>query len=277
LKQNNATLQEWLSIAEQAARQAGKLVQQKLQQPLQLKSKGFRDLVTDSDLAAQELIVEMVREHFPNHGFLAEEEDSSLQPGADGINWIIDPIDGTTNYSRHIPNYSVSIGISVDDSQGNREMAVGVIYDPSCNELFSTIRGQGATVNGRAMTITSTDILSEAALSFDWSRKEAERALDVQMLVQMANQVRTVRSYGSAALGLAWLAAGRLDIYANYTLNAWDLAAGSLLITEAGGIIGDMKGGPISLTGQGNVLAANPHLYASILDTFQELHKSPKK
>ena len=274
MKQDQAILQEWLSIAEQAARQAGELVQHKLQQPLQLKSKGFRDLVTDSDLAAQKLIVGMVREHFPNHGFLAEEEDSSLQPGVDGINWIIDPIDGTTNYSRHIPNYSVSIGISIDDNQGNREMAVGVIYDPSCNELFSAVRGQGATVNGRAMAITVTDVLSEAALSFDWSRGQAERELDVQMLIRMANRVRTVRSYGSAALGLAWLASGRLDIYANYTLNAWDLAAGSLLITEDGGIIGDMTGAQVSLTGQGNVLAANPHLYAQVLAEFQKPHES---
>jgi len=266
LKQDQNTLQKWLIVAEQAARQAGELVQQKLQQPLELKSKGFRDLVTDSDLAAQQLIVNMVRENFPNHGFLAEEEDSSLQPGIDGINWIIDPIDGTSNYSRQIPNYSVSIGISVDDEQGNREVAVGVIYDPSSEELFSAVRGQGSRVNGRKMEVSTIDTFSQARLAMDWCRAEAAREKDLQLLNKLAHRVQTVRSFGSAALGLAWVAAGRLDVYTNHVLSAWDMAAGSLLITEASGRISDMAGNPVSLTGQGDVLATNSHLYRQMLD-----------
>ncbi|MEM7532826.1 MAG: inositol monophosphatase family protein [Chloroflexota bacterium] len=257
--QNESTIAQWetwRSVAEKAAREAGQIILQKREQPLQRISKGFRDLVTDADFAAQQCITEMVKTEFPTHGFLAEEEDAEL-PDVGDARWIIDPIDGTSNYSRHMTNFCVSIGVLSRDNQ----LVVGVIYDPLHDELFSATLGQGATRNRQSIHVSDIKELSEAALCLDWGRKFEERDLSLRTLSTLGHNVRTIRAIGSAALALAWIACGRLDAYLNYNLGAWDVAGGSLLVTEAGGTVSSMSGMPLVWGGRekiGAVVSAGP-------------------
>lgn len=249
----------WRSVAEQAAHTAGALIRRKLAEPLQVTSKGFRDLVTDADLAAQEQITDTIRQHFPDHGFLAEEKNSDLPPSGP-VRWIIDPIDGTSNYSRSLPIFCVSIAVAVAE-----EVVAGVIYDPTGDELFSAVRGQGATVNGQPLRVSSTADLAEAIVGVDWGRQQAIRQRSLEALNRFAHQVRSIRALGSSALALAWVAAGRMDLYGNYRLSAWDIAAGGLLIHEAGGLMSDLHGVPVRLVENTPCVASNGLLHEQFL------------
>jgi myo-inositol-1(or 4)-monophosphatase len=219
-----------LAVARETAVSAGNLVREKLDQPRQTRNKGFRDLVTDADLAAQRLITDRIRQAFPLHGFLPEEENAAL-PTEGEVIWVIDPIDGTTNYSRQLPVFCVSIAAAVP----GKEPVVGVVYDPMRQECFSGAKGEGAWLNGRSLQVSVVSDLSQAIIGLDWSHNKTTRQSVLDSLPRFAHQVQTVRAFGSAALALAWVAAGRLDGYLNYNLQPWDTAAAGLLIHEAGG------------------------------------------
>jgi myo-inositol-1(or 4)-monophosphatase len=249
----------WRAVAENAARAAGHLIRRKLAEPLQVSSKGFRDLVTDADLAAQQQITTTLRTHFPDHGFLAEEKNSAL-PTAGPVRWIIDPIDGTSNYSRLLPIFCVSLAVAVAE-----EVVVGVIYDPLRDELFSAGRGQGATVNGQPLRVSTTADLAEALVGIDWGRQESIRQRSLDALNRFAHHVRSIRALGSSALALAWVAAGRMDLYGNYKLSAWDIAAGALLIHEAGGLTSDLQAAPLRLVENTPCVASNGRLHREFL------------
>ena len=207
-------------------------------QPRQISHKGFRDLVTDADFAAQHLITNAIQAQFPSHGFLTEEEDSNL-PDSGSIIWIIDPIDGTINYSRQLPEFCISIAACLPQDDGFEPVAAA-IYDPMRQELFSAARGQGATIqsgNGapRPMQVSAVDKPADGVLCLDWSNSPNKRATVLELLEELAPQSFTVRAIGSAVLAMAWVAAGRVDAYLNLRLRPWDVAAALLLVQESGG------------------------------------------
>ena len=227
-----------LQTAAAAARDAGRLIRDRWQDGRQLQRKGFRDIVTDADFASQALITDHIRTRFPDHGFRAEEEDSDL-PESGPVIWLIDPIDGTSNYSRQIPAFCVSIAAARDGV-----VVAGVVYDPMRDELFGAVRGGGARLNDRPVVAAPTSILDHAILALDFSRDPATRDRLFRWLSSVGHQVHTVRAIGSAALALAWVGAGRLDGFLNASASAWDIAAGGLIASEAGALVVDPAGAP---------------------------------
>ena len=238
-------------FAEEVARQAGSVLNDHLLFARQVHKKGFRDLVTDADLAAQETVTELIGRRYPEHGFLTEEPDASL-PSGGPILWIIDPLDGTSNYSRGMRHFGVSIAAaSANGSPGvpagqnpldKYKVLAGAVYDPVRDELFSAAVGQGASLNDAPIQVSDRDAVAEAFVALDWSRDEQKRQMMIDALGRFAHQVHSIRAFGSATLALCWVACGRLDAYCNYTLSAWDLAAAGLLLEEAGGQVDDISG-----------------------------------
>ncbi len=263
--------EELLAVAKTSAEAAGQLAKQKLAQPRTVTSKGFRDIVTDADFAAQALITDTIQQAFPSHGFLTEEADDSLSAEGEII-WIIDPIDGTTNYSRGLPNFCVSVA-ALDPSigQGYDAIVAGVIYDPSRDELFSAIKGQGAQLNGQPMSVSPVTALPEAVVAFDWSRYQQFRLTIHELLVPLSKQAGWMRSIGTAALAMAWTAAGRFDGYLSFKLRQWDLAAGVLLTREAGGRVTDPMGEKIAWISAGTpALFSNRHIHSQLTQLIQD-------
>lgn len=261
------THNEILSVATRAAAEAGELLREKWLEPRQIFKKGFRDLVTDADHASQALIVDIIRSHFPAHGFLVEEEASGL-PDSGTILWVIDPVDGTTNYSHQIPNYCISIAVvkrpSTEDVSDSPEVLAGVIYDPMQDELFKAAKGQGAFLNDAKIEVSNTRNLDEVVFAVDWSHDPAKRQKTLDVIQNIAHRVHTLRAFGSAALALAWVACGRLDGYFNLNLKPWDVAAGKLLIHEAGGQLVTVNNQPWQLADAG-CIAGNGRLPVDLI------------
>jgi myo-inositol-1(or 4)-monophosphatase len=246
-----AAAETLLRAAEEAARLAGDLLRQKLAQPRELSHKLLGDWVTDADHASQALITDFLRARFPGHAFIAEEVAPDL-PRRGPITWLVDPVDGTSNYSRQQPNFSVSIAAAAalpggrppDGAYPPMRPLAGVIYDPMRDELFGAAAGQGATLNGRPIAVSPTAVLDQSIVGLDWSHYPWGRRQMAQALTRFVDDTHSVRAIGSAALALAWVACGRLDAYANLGLGPWDAAAADLLIREAGGRITDLDGRP---------------------------------
>lgn len=251
IAQTEAHWSTWRSAAESVAVEAGRLIRTLLNRPLQVTEKGFRDLVTDADLAAQQQITDSIRARFPDHSFLVEEKDSHL-PSHGPVRWIVDPIDGTSNYSRGLPVFCVSVAVAVEET-----VVAGAIYDPMREELFSGGRGQGSALNGQPLQVRPTQGLDAATIAIDWGRRYEIRQGSLEMLLRFAHGVRGIRSVGSAALALAWVAAGRLDAYVNLNLSAWDIAAGALLVHEAGGLATTLASEPLALMENTSCLGTN--------------------
>lgn len=274
IKTNPAELR---AVAEEAALKAGALLRQKWDQPRELSKKGFRDFVTDADLASQEIITQVIQSHFPDHGFITEEYDPSL-PTSGSIQWIIDPVDGTSNYSRKVPTYCISIGAKLADelpadhsgqlNDSDTSILAGVIYDPMRNELFSGAINAGSTLNSETIRVSSTTSLEKALVGMDWSREPEKRQRMVESIGRFIHQVHTIRATGSAALALAWVAAGRLDLYANLVIGPWDVAAAKVIIQEAGGFVSGLGGQPWILNETG-CIASNGPLHTRFLEVAQ--------
>lgn len=263
---DTATNAQLLAVAKEAALAAGEQVRQMFSQPLEISSKGPRDLVTNADLAAQAVIVEMIRDAFPAHGFLPEEANDEL-PTDGPILWIIDPIDGTTNYSRGVPIFCVSIAaVRNDPPLGIDEVLAGVIYDPMQNELFTATAGgptllEGPGLHGRLLQTSGVDDLQNALVGIDWAVEPDLRQHGLDYVDNLAHAVDVFRGLGSAALAIAWVAAGRLDAYAHFQLKPWDVAAAGLLVRQAGGSVTDLDGSPLLMDRGGFAcLVSNAHL-----------------
>ncbi len=234
------TIEDLLLTAVSITRNAGQLAKEMWSQPLELTSKGFRDIVTDADIAVQKLITDAIRAEFPDHGFLTEEKDSDL-PATGSIIWVIDPIDGTTSYSHNLPLFCVSV--AAISSFG--EQLIGVVYDPTHDEMFTAVRGKGAWLNGRSLQVSQIDNLDEAILSLDWCGAPTLRRKTLDSLSRVGERVRSIRAIGTAALAMAWIAAGRLDCYYNFNIKPWDVAAATLIVLEAGGMATAPNGNPM--------------------------------
>ena len=209
------------------------------------------DMVTQFDTASERMIVDGLRARRPTDGIVGEE--GTDDPGTSGIRWLIDPIDGTTNFFYGLPGYAVSIAAC--DEKG---AVAGAVYVPATDELFAASRGDGATLNGIPIACSTTTELRHALVATGFSYESERRAVQGARLARILGHVRDVRRMGAAAVDLCYVAAGRVDCYYEQWLNPWDLAAGGLIAHEAGCHSGDFTGGPVR---PAEVLVANPHLF----------------
>jgi myo-inositol-1(or 4)-monophosphatase len=253
-----------LNIAVRAARRAGSIINRAALDGggLNVRSKRAKDFVTQVDQAAEQAIIEIARKAYPEHGFLAEESGASGQHAE--FVWIIDPLDGTTNFIHGFPQYCVSIGI-----QQRGTLAHAVIYDPARNELFTASKGRGAFLNDRRIRVSTLTKFGDALVGTGFPFKELERLdLYTRQLQTMMKTCTGVRRAGAAALDLAYVACGRLDAFWELGLSPWDMAAGALLIQEAGGLVGDLKGDQGFLE-SGDIAAATPKLFTALLEALR--------
>lgn len=230
-----------MDVAELAARAAGTVARDRFTGPRNISVKGFRDIVTDADIAAQSAIVDIIRARFPDHAFLTEEEDRTLSDSGPFL-WIVDPIDGTTNYSRRQPVFCVSVAAAMTRGTAQPEVMAAAVYDPMQDEMFTAGRDLGAFLNGSPIQVSEVATLAESVVAADWGHSHATRGDTREQVNRVADQVNTIRAFGSAVLAMAWVAAARLDAYLNNGLKPWDLAAAQLLIEEAGGIVTNLDG-----------------------------------
>jgi myo-inositol-1(or 4)-monophosphatase len=228
---------------------------------IDFKGHGRGNLVTDADRAAEALIVEALRDRFPAHGVLTE-ETGTVSTGE--LTWILDPLDGTTNYAHGVPHFCVSLSAE-GPWRGERRVLAAATFDPIRDELFSAARGQGATLNGHRLQVTSETALDRALLctGFPYDVQLNPEA-PLGLFDRLVRQARGMRRMGSAALELAWVAAGRFDGFFEFGLKPWDVAAGALLIEEAGGSIACLDGQPWD-SRFADVVAAGPGLFAPLL------------
>lgn len=253
-----------LNIAVRAARRAGSIINRAALDgsPLEVKSKRANDYVTQVDRAAEEAIIEVVNKAYPDHGFLAEESGASR--GAGECRWIIDPLDGTTNFIHGFPQYCVSIAV---EQRG--ALAHAVVYDPVKNELFTASKGRGAFLNDRRIRVSKCARLHDALVGTGFPFKEVGRLeLYVRQLRRFMETSAGVRRAGAAALDLAYVACGRLDAFWELGLSPWDMAAGTLLIQESGGLVGDLDGDSGFLE-SGDICAATPKLFPGLLEALR--------
>jgi myo-inositol-1(or 4)-monophosphatase len=231
-----------LNFAIQAARDAGNVLVQRLG-AAQVSNKGDIDLVTEADIAAEELIIDRIRSDYPQHMILAEESGDTITIGqSSDWKWIIDPLDGTTNYAHGYPCFCVSIALEFKGA-----IQIGVVYDPMRDEMFAAERGQGATLNGRTMRVSDVDELGRAMLCTGFPYNVRERHDFAREFARFTMEAQAVRRDGSAAIDLAYVACGRFDGFWEDGLNPWDMAAGVLLIEEAGGRVSDYQNQPLSI------------------------------
>lgn len=248
-----------LNTAVKAARRAGNIILRNADRldRLTVESKGHNDYVTEVDRLAEREIIDILRRAYPDHAILAEE--SGGQPGGD-YGWIIDPLDGTTNYVHGYPQYAVSIALQY---KGRLDQAV--VFDPHRNELFTASRGQGAHLNDRRIRVSHTHDFRKALLGTGFPFKSSEYLdLWVDVFRRFAPETSGVRRAGSAALDLAHVACGRFDGFWEFGLSIWDMAAGCLLIEEAGGLVGDPAGGQDHMS-SGMLVAGNPKVFGEML------------
>ena len=265
-------MQPLLNIAVRAARRAGELIVRSLNrlESLTVSSKGRNDFVTEVDRAAEQEIIGSIRRLYPQHAFLAEE--SGRSGGEHETLWIIDPLDGTTNFLHGFPVFAVSIACQI---RGRLEHAV--VYDPMRGELFTASRGAGAHLDNHRMRVSKARALEGALIATGFPYRANTRYLDayLAMLKAVTLQVAGVRRPGAAALDLAYVAAGRVDAFWELGLAPWDTAAGTLLIQEAGGRIGTLGGAEYRQ--EGHILAGSPKVYAALVELLaphvpEELH-----
>ena len=227
---------QFKSFAVDLARKSGALLKEKFSQTHKIQYKGDIDIVTEADKLSEDLIIETIKRNFPDHGILSEE--SPAITGAGKLRWIIDPLDGTTNYSHGYPVFCVSVAL---ENEGT--IVLGVIYDPMREDMFVAIRGEGAYLNDKKLKVSSVNNLSRSLLATGFPydiRDSKENNLDY--FNAMAINVQAIRRAGAAALDLAYLAAGRFDGFWELKLKPWDTAAGCLMVEEAGGVISDIAG-----------------------------------
>jgi len=255
-----------LNTAIKAARRAGAIINRASLdlEKLQVASKGPRDYVTEVDRSAEAAIIDVLRTAYPDHGFLGEESGEQKGEGRGSeFQWIIDPLDGTTNFIHGFPTYAVSIALA---QRG--QLSQAVVYDPARNEMFTASRGGGAFLNDRRIRVSGRTRFHDALLGARWTGSVAPVEGLPQRLRDMAGDCAGVRRSGACVLDLAYVAAGRLDGFCGMGLKPWDMAAASLLVLEAGGLIADFDGEQGWMK-SGSVLAASPKIFTQMLGRLQ--------
>ena len=267
---SSSTLHPMLNVAIKAARAAGAIINRAALdvEAVRISQKQVNDFVTEVDHASEQAIIETLLTAYPDHGILAEESGSQHgNPNADHI-WIIDPLDGTTNFIHGFPVYCVSIALQV---RGKLEQAV--VYDPTRNDLFTATKGRGAFMNERRIRVSKRVRLNECLLSTGFPfRPEDDFDKYLRLMGDMMQRTAGLRRPGAAALDLAYVAAGFSDGFFEIGLQAWDMAAGALLITEAGGLVGNFTGEANYLQHK-ECMAASPRIYAQMVPILQKYSK----
>jgi myo-inositol-1(or 4)-monophosphatase len=254
---------DYVESAVEIAHEAGALLRNYFERRVSFELKGDFDLVTEADRASEKLIIHRLGEKFPGHGVLAEEsgdhQTSSL------YRWYVDPLDGTTNFAHGYPVYNVTLAL-----EKNGELIAGVVFDPTRNELFTTEKGGGSFLNGRRIRVSKTDKLDASLFSTGFPSRRRHLDVNIHFYHQLAMASHGVRRGGSAAIDLAYVASGRLDGFWEFGLSPWDMAAGQLLVQEAGGLCTDMLGGGHRLTSP-HILADNARIHGEVLTLFGEI------
>jgi myo-inositol-1(or 4)-monophosphatase len=254
-----------LSIAIKAARRAGSVINRATLDGaiLDVRSKRAHDFVTQVDKGAEEAAIGVIRAAYPEHAILAEESGENLGGTKTDYRWIIDPLDGTTNFIHGFPQFCVSIGVEYRGA-----LAHAAVYDPGKNELFTASKGRGAFLNDRRLRVTRCQKLDDALVGTGFPFKELSRVDPyLRQLRTLMSSCAGVRRAGSAALDLAYVAAGRLDAFWEMGLSPWDMAAGALLIQEAGGLVGDLSGEQDYMR-TGDIAAATPKVFPQLLQAL---------
>jgi len=263
----------YLAAAVEIVLRAGDIQLAGQQSGFRVDKKGSIDLVTEVDLACERMCRDTIAERFPGHDVLAEElgsAESGASPSR--FRWVFDPLDGTTNYAHGLPIYCSSLALEID---GRAEVAA--IYDPTRRELFTAERGEGSYLNGRALRVSSTATMIDSLLvtGFPYNVHE-EGAELVALFGYFLGRARAVRRLGSAALDLGYVAAGRFEAFWEQHLKPWDVAAGALIVTEAGGRVTGMDGGPFDAAAA-HLIASNGHVHAEVVDTIRAFHDERAK
>jgi len=247
------------NVAVMAARRGGAILIRHLNKldKLKVEKKGHNDFVSDADRAAEDAVIEVIRNHYPDHAILAEE--SGKQGESDTV-WIIDPLDGTTNFLHGFPQFCVSVAVQV---KGRMEAAA--VYDPMSQEIFAAARGEGATLDDRKIRVSGRKEMEYALIGTGFPFRQADMDMTpyLQMLGKVVRNTAGVRRPGAAALDLCYVAAGRLDGFWEIGLKPWDVAAGSLIIREAGGIVSGLDGSERYLD-SGHILCGTPKIYSGL-------------
>ena len=259
-------MQQMKDFAVDLAHKAGGLLMEKLHSSLEIHYKGDINLVTEADKMSENLIIGAIRRQFPDHGILSEESPAILDGST--MRWIIDPLDGTTNYAHGYPVFCVSIAL-----EKNGSIILGVVYDPTRNDTFVAVRNEGAYLNGKKLAVSQTSKLTGSLLAtgFPYDIRDS-RENNLDNFNTMAKEVQAIRRAGAAALDMAYVAAGRFDGFWELKLNPWDTAAACLMIEEAGGKISDIFGRPWNLLSP-HILASNGRIHEQMLSVFQKVKK----
>jgi len=247
-----------------AALAGGRAALQACLSPLETASKAVHDLVTNGDLASEKALVSVLRTAFPQHALLSEEGHGAE---GDGLRWVVDPVDGTTNYASGLPCWTVSVGLMDGD-----DYLVGAVYDPVREEMFSAWKGGGAYLDGIPIRSRATTSMDDCLFSYGLSYSSAERAQVMAVSAYMAPICLSVRDLGSAALALCYVACGRMDCYFHSHLMPWDAAAGKVILEEAGGIMTDLGGRPWTFATRGT-LAAGPLIHGPLLEVLADRYE----
>jgi myo-inositol-1(or 4)-monophosphatase len=247
-------LDNFLDIAIRAVKESGAIQREWMEKDKKVELKGEINLVTEVDRICEKRIIEIIKETFPEHNILTEE--TPMPEGSSPYRWIIDPLDGTTNYAHGYPFFCTSIALELEG-----KIILGAIYDPLLDELFTAQQGQGAFLNGKRISVSTTKRLTEALLctGFPYDLRESP-VNNLDHFNHFIMEARAVRRDGSAALDLCYVAAGRFDGFWELKLNPWDVAAGKLLVEEAGGVVTDFGGSPLNIYGQ-ETLASNGRIH----------------
>jgi myo-inositol-1(or 4)-monophosphatase len=256
----------YLETAVEIAREAGALLADYLERRVPFELKGAFDLVTAADRASEKLVVERLRAHFPAHGIVAEEGGG--RESSSEYCWYVDPLDGTINFAHSFPIFNVTLGLA-----RNGEMIAGVVYDPIRKELFTAERGGGACLNGQRIRVSTVQRLEDSLACTGFPSRGRSQSVNIHFYHQLAMATHGVRRTGSAALDLAYVACGRLDLFWEFHLSPWDMAAGTLLVREAGGRVSDMNGGAHSITTSAHLMADNGALHDQAVEIFGEIFR----
>lgn len=250
----------YLETAAEIAHEAGAMLANCFERGIGYELKGEYDLVTKADRASEALIVERLRTHFPTHTVLAEE--GGERKASSEYVWYVDPLDGTTNFAHGFPFFNVTLAL-----ERAGELICGCIYDPTRQEMFTAELGAGAYLNHRRIRVSKASRLEDTLVATGFPSRRRHSNVNVHFYYQLAMFTHGVRRAGAAAIDLAYVAAGRLDVFWEFNLNPWDMAAGVLMVREAGGTVSDMTGGPASVHGP-NVLADNGLVHEEVLKLF---------
>jgi myo-inositol-1(or 4)-monophosphatase len=238
-------MREFLSVCEQAARAGGRVLLD-WQHRFSSREKGRRDLVTEADVASQQAIRDILLSRYPEHDFLGEEDasfpETARTSGKSEYRWIVDPLDGTANYVHHMPAFAVTIAL-----QRAGETVLGIVFDPIANEFYHAIRGEGSFLNGKPVRTSGCTLPEQAMVAVSFAPNVPRGSMEIARFIEALHSCQSVRRLGSAALNLAYLAAGRLDAYWATSVKIWDVAAGLLLVEEAGGAVVRIDGGQLDL------------------------------